>query len=55
MLPFQVLLVMTGHSAATLFSPERQWGMTVVLVVLVMAVPFLNKRIATILRSRLGE
>lgn len=51
MLPFQVLLVMTGHSAATLFSPEGQWGMTVVLIVLVMAVPFLNKRISAILRA----
>ncbi len=54
MLPLQVLLVMTGHSAATLFSPEGQWGMTVVLIVLVIGVPFLNKRISVILAKSMG-
>lgn len=54
MLPLQVLLVMTGHSAATLFSSEGQWGMTVVLIMLVIGVSFLSKRISAILARPIG-
>jgi len=54
MLPLQILLVMTGHSAATLFSPGGQWGMTAALIALLIAVPFLGKRLSTSLDKSLG-
>lgn len=54
MLPLQVLFVMTGHSVVSLLASDKQWGMALVVILLVAIFTLVSKRIYRKLCQLLG-